>query len=263
MENVIRLAKQDRKIPRGFLILLALCLAIVVSFRYLEISIPDLVMGGPAFISFFVSKFLLPDFTNIAQYIPAVMDTVLFAIVGTYISTFLAFVLGLLMSEISNPIMPLRFCARAFVSFLRNIPVLIWASLLVYAFGIGEIVGLLALIIATLGFLSRSYSDSINEVAGSKLEALRASGASYLQIMWHGLLPNFVPSLINWTLFAFEINIRASTILGMVGAGGIGILIQTNIKLFRYREACAIIIIVVCIVLLTEFATNQIRKRIR
>jgi len=73
------------------------------------------------------------------------------------------------------------------------------------------------------------------------------------------LLPCFVPSLINWTLYSFEINIRASTILGMVGAGGIGVLIQTNIKLFKYHEACAIIIIVVTIVLLTEFITNKIR----
>lgn len=263
MESVIRLVKTERKLPKGVMIFAVLCISLLMSFLYLEINTQDVVMGGPAFLSFFVSKFLWPDFTNIAQYIPAVMDSVLFAVVGTYISTFLAFVLGLLMSELSNPIKPLRFCSRAFVSFLRNIPVLIWASLLVYAFGIGEIVGLLALIIATLGFLSRSYSDSINEVAGSKLEALRASGANYAQVMWHGLLPNFVPSLINWTLFAFEINIRASTILGMVGAGGIGVLIQTNIKLFRYQEACAIIIIVVCIVLLTEFTTNRIRKIVR
>ncbi len=115
------------------------------------------------------------------------------------------------------------------------------------------------MIIATLGFLSRSYCDSLNEIPNSKLEALKASGASDLQILWHGLLPCFVPSLINWTLYSFEINIRASTILGMVGAGGIGVLIQTNIKLFKYHEACAIIIIVVTIVLLTEFITNKIR----
>lgn len=263
MEATIQLFKEKRLLSSGSKITLAILAGVIFTFWYLNIDIISLLTGGPRFLSFFVNKFLCPDFTNVNQYIPAVIDTVLFAIIGTYISTVLAFLLGFLMSDITNPIKPLRFIARAFVSFVRNIPVLIWASLLVYAFGIGEIVGLLALIIATLGFLSRSYSDSINEVAGAKLEALQASGASYLQQMWHGLLPNFVPSLINWTLYAFEINIRASTILGMVGAGGIGILIQTNIKLFRYHEACAIIIIVVLIVMLTEFATNQLRKRIR
>lgn len=75
-------------------------------------------------------------------------------------------------------------------------------------FGVGEIVGLLALIIATLGFLSRSYAESISEIAGSHLEALQTAGASYGQVLVHGLIPEFLPSWINWTLFSFEINIR-------------------------------------------------------
>ena len=82
-------------------------------------------------------------------------------------------------------------------------------------FGVGEIVGLLALIIATLGFLSRSYAESISEIAGSHLEALQTAGASYGQVLVHGLIPEFLPSWINWTLFSFEINIRASAILGI------------------------------------------------
>ena len=158
---------------------------------------------------------------------------------------------------------PLRFIARIFISFLRNIPVLVWAALLVYIFGIGNMVGLIALVFATLGFLARSYSESINEVAGSKLESLKASGASYLQILFHGLVPEFVPALINWTLFSFEINIRASAILGMVGAGGIGIMIQTNIRLFKYREALSLIVILITMVLVTEILTNKIRRLIR
>lgn len=262
MDRVIQLTSGKRW-NIGIITFIIILILLFASCAFLNIQFIDVLRGGPSFINFFVTKFIPPDFSNFAQYIPAVIDTVLFAIVGTYISTLIAFILGLMMSDISNPFAPLRFCARAFVSFIRNIPVLIWASLLVYAFGIGEIVGLLALIIATLGFLSRSYSDSINEIGRGKLEALTASGASYLQIMWHGLLPNLVPSFINWTLYAFEINIRASAVLGMVGAGGIGVLIQTNIKLFRYHEACAIIIIVVGIVLLSEFATNKIRKNIR
>ena len=187
---------------------------------------------------------------------------VLFAIVGTYLSAFLAFVCGLLMSEQTNPYPFVRTSVRMVISFLRNIPVLVWASLFVYIFGIGNMVGLLALTVATLGFLARSYADSIDEIGSSKLEALRAAGASYWQILFHGLIPEFIPSWINWTLFSFEINIRASSILGMVGAGGMGIMIQTNIRLFKYREAFALIILLVLLVLLTEFAVNQLRKRI-
>ena len=251
------------RVNRGLLVLLGAAVVFCGCMAYLEISPSEAVKGFPAFVRFFVIKFLPASFKNIRAYVPAVIDTVLFAVAATYLSTALSFLFGLLMSDKTNPITPLRLLCRGIISFLRNVPVLVWASILVYMFGVGEIVGLLALIIATLGFLSRSYAESISEIAGSHLEALQTAGASYGQVLVHGRIPEFLPSWINWTLFSFEINIRASAILGMVGAGGIGVLIQTNLKLFKYQEACAIILVVIIIVLLTEFMTNKIRRMIR
>ena len=251
------------RVNRGLLVLLGAAVVFCGCMAYLEISPSEAVKGFPAFVRFFVIKFLPASFKNIRAYVPAVIDTVLFAVAATYLSTALSFLFGLLMSDKTNPITPLRLLCRGIISFLRNVPVMVWASILVYMFGVGEIVGLLALIIATLGFLSRSYAESISEIAGSHLEALQTAGASYGQVLVHGLIPEFLPSWINWTLFSFEINIRASAILGMVGAGGIGVLIQTNLKLFKYQEACAIILVVIVIVLLTEFMTNKIRRMIR
>ena len=251
------------RVNRGLLVLLGAAVVFCGCMAYLEISPSEAVKGFPAFVRFFVIKFLPASFKNIRAYVPAVIETVLFAVAATYLSTALSFLFGLLMSDKTNPITPLRLLCRGIISFLRNVPVLVWASILVYMFGVGEIVGLLALIIATLGFLSRSYAESISEIAGSHLEALQTAGASYGQVLVHGLIPEFLPSWINWTLFSFEINIRASAILGMVGAGGIGVLIQTNLKLFKYQEACAIILVVIVIVLLTEFMTNKIRRMIR
>ena len=251
------------RVNRGLLVLLGAAVVFCGCMAYLEISPSEAVKGFPAFVRFFVIKFLPASFKNIRAYVPAVIDTVLFAVAATYLSTALSFLFGLLMSDKTNPITPLRLLCRGIISFLRNVPVLVWASILVYMFGVGEIVGLLALIIATLGFLSRSYAESISEIAGRHLEALQTAGASYGQVLVHGLIPEFLPSWINWTLFSFEINIRASAILGMVGAGGIGVLIQTNLKLFKYQEACAIILVVIVIVLLTEFMTNKIRRMIR
>lgn len=235
-------------------------LVIVLTFIYLEVNPFTILTAFPDFIVFFVQNFFPADFSNLASYLPLIFETILFAVVGTYFSAFLAFFFGLLMSEKTNPIAWLRIISRFMMSFLRNIPVLVWASLLVYVFGIGNIVGLIALIIATLGFLARSYAETMNEIAGSKLEALQASGASYLQVLFHGLIPEFIPAWLNWTLFSFEINIRASAILGMVGAGGIGIMIQTNIRLFNYHQALALIIVLVSLVLLTEFLVNKLRK---
>ena len=100
----------------------------------------------------------------------------------------------------------------------------------------------------------------MNNIADSKLEALKATGATPAQLLVHGIIPAFFPSWVNWTFFSFEINIRASAILGMVGAGGIGIMIQTNIRLFKYKEAMALILILVALVLMTEFVVNKLRK---
>lgn len=236
---------------------------LILSCMYLKISFLDLLVSFPKFIQFFFMNFLPPNFEDFTQYIPPILDTFFFAIVATYISSFFAIAFGLMMSEVVNPIKPLRAVFRFVASFFRNIPVMIWATLLVYAFGVGELVGLIALVIATIGFLSRSFADSINELDKSNLDALKAVGASRLQILWHGTLVLFRPACINWILYCFELNIRSSTILGMVGAGGIGVLIQTDIKLLKYHAALTIILIVIVMVLFSEFMTNMIRQKVK
>ncbi len=245
-----------------FLIFVIILVILSLSCMYLEVSPLELVISLPDFLVFFVTRFLPPDFSQWQNFLPQVLDTVFFAIIATYISTIFAALFGLLMSELVNPFRWLRNFLRIIVSFFRNIPVMIWASLLVYAFGVGELVGLIALVIATIGFLSRSYADSINELDRKNLECIKAVGGSPLQVLWHGTLVLFKPSLINWTLYCFELNIRSSAILGMVGAGGVGVLIQTSIKLFDYQTACGLIIIVILMVLLSELVTNKIREKV-
>ncbi|MCT1904451.1 phosphonate ABC transporter, permease protein PhnE [Oceanobacillus sojae] len=256
----IMLDQRDSKKP--LLIAALLCATFLFAVIYLKISIVDMVMGLPNFILFFFQNFFPPSLENVQQYIPAVLDTIGYAVIATFLSSILALILGILISENTNKVKSVRVICRAFVSILRNIPFVIWGALIVYIFGLGGIVGVLALILVTIGFLGKSYAESIDEISGEKLEALRANGSSYFQILLHGVLPQFVPSWINWTLFSFEINVCASVVLGLVGAGGIGVLIDTNINLFNYGEALGIIIVIVSIILLTEFVTNTLRKKL-
>lgn len=262
MKQITKVPLKEAKNIKRMVNLALLLVVILYVFIFLRINPLSLLTAFPSVVSFLGAEFMPPNFTGIKGYLPLILETVLFAIVGTYISAILAFGVGLLLSEEINPFAPVRMGVRVIVSFIRNIPVLVWASLLVYIFGIGKLVGLIALIIATFGFLTRSYAEEMNTIAGTKLEALKASGASKSQLLVHGLLPEFYPSWINWTLFSFEINIRASAILGMVGAGGIGIMIQTNIRLFKYQEASALILILVAMVLMIELSVNRIRKYI-
>jgi phosphonate transport system permease protein len=242
---------------------LGLIAVIVAAFTYLKVNPRDILLAVPRFAGFFVRNFLPPDFSSLASYIPLIAETIFFALAGTCVSSLLALVFGFLISERTNSIAPLRHTARVVASVFRNIPVMVWAALLVYIFGIGSLVGLCALVLGTLGLLARSYAESADGIPAGKAEALRACGASYPQILFHGLLPEFIPSWVNWTLFSLEINIRASVILGMVGAGGIGIMVQTNLRLFKYAEAMSLIIVLTAMILLTELAVNQIRRRLK
>jgi len=236
--------------------------AVISSFVYLDVNPLEILIAPPTMIAFLRENFFPINTAIIGNSVPIIIDTLFFAVVSTYISAILAFTLGVLMSEQLNPNPFVRHGVRYFVAFLRNIPVMIWGSLLVFVFGIGNMVGLLALTIATMGFLSRSYAESMNDIAGEKLEAMYASGASYMQILVHGLIPEFMPAWLNWTLFSFEINIRASAILGMVGAGGMGMLIQSQLNLRNFTQASTLIIILVAMVLVTEFFVGFLRKKI-
>jgi len=235
---------------------------LVLCFLYLDINFWQLIAVVPSFINYIAANFFPPSFDNIQIYARTALYTVAFAVVGTYISALLSFVFGMLMAEGITPYPTVRIFTRFVMTFLRSIPVVIWASIMVFIFGIGSMVGLIALILSTAGFLSRSYAESINEIAAKKLEPLRASGVRIPPLIIHGLLPEFAPAWINWTLFTFEINIRASAILGMVGAGGMGVLIQTHLNLRNFNEVATLILILIAIVLCAEFLSSAIRKRL-
>lgn len=235
---------------------------LVVCFMYLNVNPWQLVVVVPSFVSYIAANFFPPSIDNVQVYTRTVLETVAFAIVSTYISAILSFIFGLLMAEEITPYPIVRISARFVMTFLRTIPVVIWASIMVFIFGIGSMVGLIALILSTTGFLSRSYAESINEIAAKKLEPLRASGVRTPQLIIHGLLPEFAPAWINWTLFTFEISIRASAILGMVGAGGMGVLIQTHLNLRNFNEVATLILLLIAIVLFAEFLSGTIRKRL-
>ena len=245
----------------SFSIISIVVIVVITSFWYIQVNPFSVLMAFPAFARFFGNNFLPPNFIGIVSNLPTIIDTIFMAIFSTFISAILAIVLGILMSKM-NPFKWLRTVTRFIVSFLRNIPLLVWITLLIYIFGIGHMVGVVALVFASLGFLARSYAESINEISATRLEAIRSSGASWLQIIFHGLMPEFLPAWINWTLFSFEINIRASAVLGWVGAGGLGFLIQMNMELRSFSRAFGLIVVLIIIVLITEAIVNILRKRI-
>jgi len=241
---------------------LAVLTAVIFCFIFLGLDAVALITLAPTFVGYIATNFFPPSIANFDANLATVLQTVAFAVVSTYISSILAFVFALLMSDIVMPYRAVRIGVRFLMTFVRNIPVIIWAMLMVFIFGIGSIVGLVALVLATTGFLSRSYAESINEIAARKLEPLRASGVRTHAIIIHAVLPEFAPAWVNWTLFAFELNIRASAVLGIVGAGGMGILIQRNLTLRNFHGAATLILLLIAAVLIAEFFSAYVRKKV-
>lgn len=264
-DNLLQTFRQNRqnKYKKSLFIFIIWLFIMLLGFFFLELELMNLIFGIPAFLRFFFTNFFPPDFSGFTQYIDDIIQMLTFSFISMVTATVLSLIMGFLMTRSINPSSIIRFIIRALASLLRNIPTVIWGSVLVYVFGIGPVSGIIALTFSMTGFLAKAYADTIEEISGATFEALDASGASTLQKIFNGIIPQFIPSFVNWTLYAFEIGVRASSILGIVGAGGIGILVTTRINLFEYQDAMALVLYIIIVVLVVEYASTQIRRRVR
>jgi phosphonate transport system permease protein len=214
------------------------------------------------FWNFILADFVPPSVKRMAALFQAVMQTIYMALAATGISTVLSLFLSFPGSSAITRSQAVNSLVRAFASILRNIPTLVWAFILVAAFGIGTVVGVLSLIIGTTGYLTRFFIEILDEAAEETLEPLLSAGAAMPAIVAQALLPAAMPGFIAWILYCVELNIRASTILGMVGAGGIGLLLMGYIKQFNYAAASTAIIAVAVVIIGVNLLTNYLRKQI-
>jgi phosphonate transport system permease protein len=214
------------------------------------------------FWNFIFADFVPPYMGKWEALLRAVMQTIYMALAATGISAILSFLLSFLGTAAITRSLVVNALIRSFASILRNIPALVWAFILVAAFGIGTVVGLASLIIGTTGSLTRFFIEILDEAAEETMEPLLAAGASMPQIIAQALLPASMPGFIAWILYCVELNIRASTILGMVGAGGIGLLLMGYIKQFNYAAASTAIIAVAVIIIGVNLLTAYLRKQI-
>ncbi len=211
----------------------------------------------------FIFEDLLPpqiaDMSTIAE---GVLQTVCMAIAASLLSTVVSLALAFLGSNTTAPFRTLKKIIRFIASIQRNIPSMIWTFLLIMAFGIGTVVGALALFITTCGFLIRSFIETIDEVGSESLEGLKSVGAGRLSVITQVIIPASLPGFISWLLYSLEVNIRSSTLVGAVGGGGIGLIMMGYIKQFRYHSAMGVILLIAAIVILVDILTNYLRKKV-
>lgn len=207
----------------------------------------------------FAADFFPPDFTDWRLYLKEMIVTVQIALWGTVLAIVCAIPLSILSSENIVPWWVYQ-PVRRLMDACRSINEMVFAMLFVVAVGLGPFAGVLALFISTTGVLAKLFAEAVEAIEPGPVEGVRATGASALQEVIFGVLPQVLPLWISYALYRFESNVRSATVVGMVGAGGIGVILWEAIRGFQFGQTCALLIMIILVVSLIDVLSQRLRK---
>jgi phosphonate transport system permease protein len=231
---------------------------LVASWRYIGMGVLPLFTGiGNIFR--FLGTTVPPDFSGFPHILNEALITVCMAIAGTAMSAVLGVIVGFLAARNTTPHPAVRWLARGLIVLCRSIPDLVFAIIFVEALGVGVLPGVLALGFHSIGMLGKLYAEAIEQVPQQPREAVTATGAGRLQNLATSVWPQVMPAFSSITLYRLDINLRSSVILGYVGAGGIGFLLNTDMGVLLFKNAVAIVIVIFVLIVLMEYVSALIR----
>jgi phosphonate transport system permease protein len=196
------------------------------------------------------------------DYLWALFQTIAMAFLGTIIAAVLAVPLGLMCARNIMPVRIAQFLFRRTSDTLRGIDQVIWALIFVRAVGLGPLAGILAIIISDTGTLAKLFSEAIENADKKQAEGIRACGGNPVQTIRHGIIPQVLPVMLSNVLYIFESNTRSATILGIVGAGGIGFYLADRIRTMLWEEASFIMIMILIAVYVIDWISKLVRRRL-
>ena len=259
-EKIVLASQESRRVSAIFIIVLGILFIFSTGFTRFNPVAALLAQGE--FWNFIITDFFPPRMISWNALLDSLLQTFYMAMSATGIASLISFILSFLGTKTITRSAAVNNTIRGFASILRNIPGIVWAFILVAAFGIGTAVGVLALVISNTGTLTRYFVETLDETAEETMEGPVAAGASMPPVIFQAVIPTVLPTFIAWMLYSIELNIRASTILGMVGAGGIGLMMMGYIKRFNYSAATTCIIAVSIMIIAVNILTEKIRKAI-
>ena len=219
-----------------------------------------LARGLPWMLDFF-RRMLPPDLSVLPAALLGALKTVEIALLGTTVAAVLALPLGFISARnVASP--PLFYPARAVLNFFRSIDTLVYALVFVAAVGLGPFPGVLAVVAYTTTSLAKLYSEAIEGIERGPVDAIVATGATRLQVLRYGILPQVLPLFLSYVLYRLESNIRAATVLGFVGAGGIGFYLQTYLRIIDYPAASTVLLVTVAMVMVVDAISSRLRDRL-
>lgn len=250
-----------RRARNTLLALVAGAVVVAAAFVYAGAFELGRYVGALSTIAQLTAESMPPDFSRWSKWGKPLLETLAMSIAGTALGAGAALALGALAARnvvrhdwIGAPV-------RLFLNFLRSIPGLIWGVMFVAAIGFGPLAGILALATHSTGMLGKFFAETLEHVDPGPGDALRSHGVSRLGILRFSVLPQILPRLVDVTMYRWEHNLRAATTLGVVGAGGLGLEIITAFHLFEYREASALIMVLLALVTAINVAGARLRAR--
>lgn len=260
--NVHQTLAQEKRFWTPWTVLgLVLSIAILIYSGWIsDLSFVELIEGTGAMANL-VGKFFPPDFTRWWSYFEATIETISMGIWGTLLAVIVAIPLSILAAENVCPTWVV-FPVRRLLDAMRAINELVFALIFIVAVGLGPFAGVLALFVHTAGTLGKLFSEAIEAIDPGPVEGIRATGASKIQEIIFGVIPQVIPLWTSFTLYRFESNVRSASVLGIVGAGGIGVALYQNFRAFNYQNVCAILIILVVTVGVIDTISARIRNHL-
>ncbi len=251
-----------RRVRTGYAILVAIVLAIVFyAAYYTNFNLAELERGSPH-IWKLLGRMFPPDLEPLSEISGPLVETLQMALVGTTLPIPIAMFLAFYAATSTRRIHWLGNLVRVALNTLRTIPELLWAMILVSAVGLGTFPGTLALTLHSTGSMGKFFYETIEAVDEGILEAMKSTGANRLQIFFFGILPTILPNIMSVVLLYWDYNNRSATVLGLVGAGGIGFILTSAIAEFEYQQAITVLGVIVIILTVIDRTSAAARSRI-
>jgi phosphonate transport system permease protein len=209
----------------------------------------------------FLRRMLPPDVRVFPAAVAGAVTTVEIALLGTATAAVLALPLGFVSARNVAPA-PLFYPARTVLNLFRSVDTLVYALIFVAAVGLGPFPGVLAVVAYTTTSLAKLYSEAIEGIEPGPVDAITATGATRLQVLRYGVLPQVLPLFLSYVLYRLESNIRAATVLGFVGAGGIGFYLQTYLRMIDYPAASTALLVMIAMVVVVDTVSSRVRARL-
>lgn len=254
--------EQEKKLitPRRIFYSVIALMILVYSGQQSNLSVIELIQGGGNMAEY-ISRYFPPDFTDWQLYLQDTIETIAMGIWGTILAAIVAVPLAILASQNLCPSW-LVFPIRRVLDAMRAINEVVFALVFVVAVGLGPFAGVLALFVHTAGTLSKLFSEAIEAIDPGPVEGIRATGASRLQEIAFGVIPQVLPLWTSFTLYRFEANVRSASVLGIVGAGGIGVSLYQSFRSFKYPKVCAILLFLIVSVAIIDTLSSKLRQRL-